>query len=194
MKRELKEKDIHERLYKESRSKKANDSLKALLNLRKKQELKKANENRTSRVEEQLYEDAIRRQRSKERNDSKSSIQCPAKFTTGKSEMYAMNKVVKELKQAWEFILKETKSNLINNSSTLNSSNEHTDERVNLISTAYILSMLRYFKKTEDKKEKNLFYDLWTLVRGEDAGGVTFETLKKIVLTIDGFYKGIDTD
>ena len=78
----------------------------------------------------------------------------------------------------------------------MNTSNDIPEERMNLISTAYLLTMLGYLsrKGTEDSIEKNLFYDLWTLLRGEDSAGITFVTIKKTLLIINGFYKGIDLD
>ena len=92
--------------------------------------------------------------------------------------------------------MKETRSSLVNNSSTMNTSNETSEDRMNLISTAYLLTMLGYLSKkgTEDSQEKNLFYDLWTLLRGEDSLGITFKALKNILLIINGFSKGEDLD
>ena len=55
-----------------------------------------------------------------------------------------------------------------------------------------MLTMLGYLSKhgTQSEDEKNLFYDLWTLLKGEQSQGVTYQTIKKIILTIHGFHKG----
>jgi len=63
-----------------------------------------------------------------------------------------------------------------------------------MISVAYLFSLLGYLSKgsSENSKEKHLFYDLWTLIKGEESKGVSFDTIKTILFTIHGFYKGID--
>jgi len=43
-------------------------------------------------------------------------------------------------------------------------------------------------------EEKDLFYDLWTLLQGEESGGITLNTMKTIILTIEGFLKGENID
>lgn len=130
------------------------------------------------------------------KSGSKSGNRANSKYTSSKSDQYILNKLLKDLKTAWDYIIKETRSSIVNNSSTMNTSNETPEDRMNLISTAYLLTMLGYLSKkgTEDDHEKNLFYDLWTLLRGEDSAGITFEVCKKILLIINGFSKGEDLD
>ena len=64
MKRDLKEKNIHKRLFHESNNKKIKDGCDLLLSMRKSSK-NNIKESRTSRIEEYLYNDAILRQKSK---------------------------------------------------------------------------------------------------------------------------------
>lgn len=69
MKRDLKEKNIHKRLYNESNNKKIKEGIDVLLSMKKNAKSKKETNvhkgARTSRIEEYLYNDAVIRQRSK---------------------------------------------------------------------------------------------------------------------------------
>lgn len=148
------------------------------------------------RIEDYLYKDAIMRQKSKERQTSKSANRTTSKFSSSVSDKYGMNKLSKDLKHYWDTISKESKSSLVNNSSILNSSTEKPEERFNMISIAYLLTCLGYLSKSsqENTKEKHIFYDLWTLLKGEESGGVTFEVIKILLFTIHGYYKGNDSE
>lgn len=68
-KRDLKEKNIYQRLYKEGSQKKIKDGIDILLAMKKSLKHKRGNgkvkESRTSRIDEYLYNDAVVRQRSK---------------------------------------------------------------------------------------------------------------------------------
>lgn len=89
----------------------------------------------------------------------------------------------------WDQISKETKTSL---NSSLNSTMELENERFNMISTAYLFTVMGYLSKSsaDSHLEKRLFYDLWALLKGEQAKGATFDVIKIIILTIHGLYKG----
>ena len=57
-----------------------------------------------------------------------------------------------------------------------------------------MLTILGYLSRhgIQSEDEKNLFYDLWILLKGDESQGVTYQTIKKIILTIHGFHKGIE--
>ena len=116
------------------------------------------------------------------------------KTSSKTTDLYAYNKLVKEFQNAWNLIFKDSSSYSIAELLELNDISNQ--DRSNLTRTAYIFTALGYLsqKGHEDDKEKKLFYDLWTLLQGEESGGVTHDALLKIVLTISGFYKGIDIE
>jgi hypothetical protein len=187
------DKSIHERLYSEHNSKKLKEGLDVLLSMVKKDEMRVKRE---EKIEDYLYKDAIMRQKSKERQASRSATRTSSKFSSSVSDKYGMNKLTKDLKNFWETISKESKSSLVNNSSILNSSSEKSEERFNMISIAYLFTCLGYLSKSsqENINEKHIFYDLWTLLRGEESGGVTFDVIETILFTIHGYYKGTDSE
>lgn len=183
--------NIHERLYKEHSTKKLKEGLNAIMSLRKDKNERKKSTSRKTPIEFDLYQDAINRQKSRDapnhiKNDSFSKN--PAIIDTT-SEKYAIKRTVKDLRYMWDYIQKEIKSAETSEYST---QPESKPDRLNLISTAYMLTMLGYLSKNgaQSEEEKNLFYDLWTLIKGEDYNGVTFDTLKTIILTIHGFHRG----
>lgn len=152
------------------------------------------NEHRNSRIEDYLYKDAMVRQQSKDRNSKRSFTRTDQNLTSNTSLKYAKNKIIKDITLLWEFISRDTKSSLINNSMNLSENNDLLEQRFNMISTAYLFTAMGYLSKssTSNSYEKNLFYDLWTLLRGEESKGITFESAKTMILTIHGFNNGID--
>lgn len=166
--------------------------LDVLLSLRKSQKKSRMNTKaaRTSRIDEYLYNDAKIRQKSKDKQSCKLNKRSNSRLSSPASDKYAMNRLCKDLKNAWEHISKESKSHLVHNVSSMTMSTD-VDERFNMISIAYLFTVLGYLSK-DTSQEKYLFYDLWTLMKGEETGGVTFEVTKKILLIIHGFNKGED--
>ena len=128
-----------------------------------------------------------------EHENSKSFIRSNSKFSSKKSDTYAYNKLIKDFESTWNLILKDIKSKSITELLEFTSS-QHVD-RADLKTTAYIFTVLGYLSTQgkEDEEEKSLFYDLWTLLQGEESNGVTYASLKKILMTIAGFHKGVDT-
>lgn len=111
------------------------------------------------------------------------------KFSSNSTEKYGISRVAKDIKYVWDYIIKESNSGI---SQRAEPNNESNPERLNLISTAYLFTLLGYLSKQgyQSDEEKNLFYDMWTLLKGEESGGVTFDSIKKIILTIHGYHKG----
>ena len=128
-----------------------------------------------------------------EHENSKSFIRSNSKFSSKKSDIYVYNKLIKDFESTWNLILKDIKSKSITELLEFTSS-QHVD-RADLKTTAYIFTVLGYLSTQgkEDEEEKSLFYDLWTLLQGEESNGVTYASLKKILMTIAGFHKGVDT-
>lgn len=187
---------IHERLYSDYSAKKLRDGINSLMSIKNsyKKEKKVNNEQRHSRIEEYLYKDAMVRQQSKDRNSKRSFTRTDQSLTSTTSLKYAKNKIIKDITLLWEFISRDTKSSIVNSSMNLSENNDLLEQRFNMISTAYLLTAMGYLSKssTSNSYEKNLFYDLWTLLRGEESNGITFESAKTMILTIHGFNNGID--
>jgi hypothetical protein len=70
--------------------------------------------------------------------------------------MYAKKKVIKDITSLWEFIARDTRSSLVNNSLNLSENNELLEQRFNMISTAYLFTAMGYLSKTStsDSYEK----------------------------------------
>jgi hypothetical protein len=189
---------IHERLYSDYNTKKMKEGVSVLMNIKNsyKKVKRKKNESRHLWIEEYLYNDAMVRQKSKSKNAKRSVSRGSSNMTSIASQMYAKKKVIKDITSLWEFIARDTRSSIVDNSLNLTENNELLEQRFNMISTAYLFTAMGYLSKTSnsDSYEKNLFYDLWTLLRGEESNGITFESAKTILITILGFNSGTECE
>lgn len=199
MKRNFNDPSIHNRLHQDSAMKKMR--YEAQLQDCNKLTRQKSNEPKSRyKIEDYQNKNPVLRRRSRYAlilNILEMKMKCKSRhqyqsFQVNKSDSYAFRKLIKDLEFAWKLILKEINSRTI--TEILEPQRTEGAERVDIKTAAYIFTALGYLSTQgkEDDEEKNLFYDLWTLLQGEESNGVTFDSLKRILLTITGFYKGVD--
>lgn len=185
---------IHERLHSDAGNNKIKEGVDVLMSIKNsyKKRKNRPDNPRGATIDEYLYNDAFVRNKSRERNCRKSRGEGKSEIRNKNSDKYAMDKLVKEITHYWKMIAKNTGSEEANNEESGETEGFYK-ERFNLITTALLLTTLGYLSKAsqDNDEERNLFYDLWTLLDGEKSNGITFDTAKAILLTIEGFHKGV---
>ena len=59
---------------------------------------------RKTPIEHELYEDALKRRKSREERNSCKSLTTISKFSSNTSEKYAISRITKDIKYIWDYI------------------------------------------------------------------------------------------
>ncbi len=73
-----------------------------------------------------------------------------------------------------------------------NSWEEIGQKRINYVKLGQLLTELGFLPMnlTPDSVERELLFDLWNMLKGEDFNGISIDNLKKVLLIIQGLHNG----